>query len=184
MHSLKVFEQVSFTKRLNLNFRNTKVSFSTVHWAVFLPSKQAVFSFIQLYFDFFVQTLFAWLHSFDKDCTFWVELLMWWNHREIKRLWKEEDDQFQLAQHSVDFRLARQTGKVGSIAFYIRAKLAVNWAHCAQKAQWLDVCVTCTLLWVRTRYLYFTFIGIPRKIERNIEKFLKHILGKCLTFEE
>ena len=36
---------------------------------------------------------------------------------------KKKDDQFQLAQHSVDFRLASQTGKVGSIAFSIRAKL-------------------------------------------------------------
>ena len=41
-----------------------------------------------------------------------------------KREKKREDDHFQLAQHSVDFRLASQTGKVGSIAFYIRAKLA------------------------------------------------------------
>ena len=37
---------------------------------------------------------------------------------------KKKDDQFQLAQHSVHFRLASQTGKVGSIAFSIRAKLA------------------------------------------------------------
>ena len=43
---------------------------------------------------------------------------------DAKREKKREDDHFQLAQHSVDFRLASQTGKVGSIAFSIRAKLA------------------------------------------------------------